>query len=170
MVRIDGQPWFVGKDACRGVGIKDHTSALRVLDESEKHCHIFETSHGLQPMTIISEAALYYVVLRSHAACRPGTVAHKFRKWVTTEVLPQIRKTGSYGGATDQYPLTLDEFKEMVRAYNVLVKISSEWRRHVIGLTGRPVVLFNQFANALKPMMQSMEAIEPPDYKASIAA
>ena len=88
---IDGEPWFVAADVCRVLGY-DHTpSALRSLDEDERGVQIMHTPSGDQEMNVINESGLYHLVLVSR---KPE--AKKFRKWVTAEVLPSIRKTGAY--------------------------------------------------------------------------
>ena len=91
VVDIDGEPWFVAADVCRVLGY-DHTpSALRSLDEDERGVQIMHTPSGNQEMNIINESGLYNLIFRSR---KPE--AKKFRKWVTAEVLPSIRKTGMY--------------------------------------------------------------------------
>ena len=96
---IDGDPWFVGVDACKALGIKDPTTSIRILDEDEKGVHTMHTPGGDQNLVIINEAGLYSLILRSR---KPEAKA--FKRWVTHEVLPSIRKHGMY--ATDE---TLDK-------------------------------------------------------------
>ena len=93
----DGDPWFVAVDVCRCLGIKQTTYAVENLDEDEKGVGSTHTLGDQQDTTIVSESGLYTIILRSRKATTPGTVQHRFRKWVTGEVLPTIRKTGSYG-------------------------------------------------------------------------
>lgn len=92
---IDGEPWFVAKDISDVLEFTDPTHALRGLEESEKGLHIVETLGGEQSMTIVSESGMYALVLRSRKS-----QAKPFRLWVTSEVLPSIRKTGVYGVTT----------------------------------------------------------------------
>lgn len=96
-----GDPWFVAADVCRVLGIGNPAMATARLDDDEiADINISDTSsNGVlqhREMTIISESGLYTLVLRSHGAVTPGSVAHRFRKWVTNEVLPCIRRTGRY--------------------------------------------------------------------------
>jgi prophage antirepressor-like protein len=91
-----GNPWFIAADVCRPIGIKNHRDAVEKLDEDEKGVAISDTLGGPQELLIVSESGLYSLVLRSHAAITPGTKAHRFRKWVTAELIPSIRKTGQY--------------------------------------------------------------------------
>lgn len=93
---IAGVPWFVVVDICRVVGIKQPTRAVEKLDQEERGYADIHTLGGVQHHLVVSESGLYTLILRSHAAMEPGTVAYRFRKWVTTELLPQIRKTGNY--------------------------------------------------------------------------
>lgn len=89
---IDGEPWFVAKDVCEVLDIQNSRDTLaKVLDEDEKGVATIYTLGGNQNMQIISESGLYHLIFVSR---KPG--ARKFRKWVTSEVLPSIRKTGMY--------------------------------------------------------------------------
>lgn len=93
---IDGAPWFVAMDVCRAIGIANHRDAVRKLDDDEKGVGSTDTLGGEQDATIISESGLYTLILRCRDAVTPGTIPYRFRKWVTGEVLPQIRRTGRY--------------------------------------------------------------------------
>ncbi|EHD2107723.1 Bro-N domain-containing protein [Salmonella enterica] len=95
-VIIDGAPWFVAMDVCRAIGIANHRDAVRKLDSDEKGVGSTDTLGGEQETTIISESGLYTLILRCRDAVTPGTIPYRFRKWVTGEVLPQIRRTGRY--------------------------------------------------------------------------
>jgi len=100
-----GNPWFVAKDVCRVLEIVDHHQAVERLDDDERgRCLISTTisnQHGdygtqMKEAVTVSESGLYTLMLRRRDAVNPGTPAHRFRKWVTGEVLPAIRKTGGY--------------------------------------------------------------------------
>ncbi|HAS1004894.1 TPA: BRO-like protein [Enterobacter cloacae] len=95
-VMVDGNPWFVAADVCSAIGIKHSASAMRTLDNDEKGVHSMHTPGGQQDFTIINESGLYTLILRCRDAVTPGTIPYRFRKWVTGEVLPQIRQTGRY--------------------------------------------------------------------------
>lgn len=88
---VDGEPWFVAKDVCDALGIENNRNATARLDEDEKGASIVRTPSGEQSMTTVNESGLYNLILQSR---KPE--AKKFRKWVTGEVLPSIRKTGRY--------------------------------------------------------------------------
>ncbi len=91
-----GLPWFVAKDVCQGIGIADVSTAVSKLDDDEKGACLTRTLGGEQEVLVVSESGLYTLILRSRQATTPGTVAHRFRKWVTSEVIPAIRQTGHY--------------------------------------------------------------------------
>ena len=86
------EPWFVAKDACDCLKITNVSQACQTLDDDEKGIYKVYTLGGSQDMMLISESGLYALIMRSN---KPE--AKVFRKWVTSEVLPSIRKTGSYG-------------------------------------------------------------------------
>lgn len=92
VVAIDGEPWFVLADLCRVLGIGEVSIVRRRLDDALCQTHpILDSLGRTQQATIVSEAGMYEVVIRSD---KPEAVA--FRRWITSEVLPSIRKTGSY--------------------------------------------------------------------------
>lgn len=93
----NGDPWFVAADVCTVLGLANARDAVSKLDEDEKGVASTDTLGGPQQATIISESGLYTIILRCREATTPGSVPHRFRKWVTAEVLPSIRKTGRYG-------------------------------------------------------------------------
>lgn len=102
-VRKDGAPWFVLKDVCGVLGIANDRNISARLDTDEKGVHLVDTLGGSQEMTVISESGLYNVILRSD---KPE--AKPFRKWVTAEVLPAIRRSGGYiAGQNDLSPAEL---------------------------------------------------------------
>ena len=91
-VEIDGEVWFVGKDVAEALGYEKPSDAVRKhVDDDDKGISKMETPSGMQNMTIINESGLYALVFGSKLDS-----AKKFKKWVTSEVLPAIRKNGSY--------------------------------------------------------------------------
>ena len=90
-VQRNGEPWFVLRDVCEVLCIGSPHKVYERLDEDEKGRSQIPTPGGLQEMSVINESGLYAVILRSD---KPE--AKPFRKWVTTEVLPSIRKNGGY--------------------------------------------------------------------------
>ncbi|PRM16250.1 hypothetical protein BV002_00494 [Haemophilus influenzae] len=97
---INNEPWFVAKDVCDAIGIDNNRKALLALDEDEKGVTLSYTLGGQQEMNIISESGMYTLILRCRDAVKKGSIPHRFRKWVTAEVLPTIRKTGKYESKT----------------------------------------------------------------------
>ena len=95
----NGEPWFVLSEVCRKLGIANARDAASRLDDDEKDgVGIADAIGRDQKTTIINESGLYSLILRSN---KPD--AKRFKKWVTSEVLPAIRKTGSYAGKTPSF-------------------------------------------------------------------
>lgn len=87
-----GNIWFVAADVCNILGLKNITMALKVLDDDEQALNTIEgLSRGNDQANFISESGLYHLIFKSRKE-----EARQFRRWVTSEVLPQIRKTGKY--------------------------------------------------------------------------
>lgn len=90
-IQKGGEPWWVLKDVCEVLGLSSPHKVFERLDEDEKGRNQIPTLGGEQEMTVVNESGLYNVILRSD---KPE--AKPFRKWVTSEVLPSIRKNGGY--------------------------------------------------------------------------
>lgn len=88
---IDDQPWFVAADVCQALAVRNNRDALSRLDDDEKGVANTDTLGGAQSVGIINESGLYSLILTSRKA-----EAKRFKKWVTAEVLPAIRKHGRY--------------------------------------------------------------------------
>ncbi len=109
LILRDGSPWFVAADALALLDV--NRSSLTALDDDEKGVHTLDTLGGEQSVTIISESGFYSLVLRSR---KPEAKAIK--RWLTHDVLPAIRKTGSYGKPTiDGNSITRMELIEIAR-------------------------------------------------------
>ncbi|MBR0222489.1 MAG: Bro-N domain-containing protein, partial [Synergistaceae bacterium] len=92
VVMKDNEPYFVAKDVCDVLELKNPADVVnKGLDDDEKGIEKIYTPGGTQNMAVINESGLYTLIMRSN---KPE--AKKFRKWVTSEVLPSIRKTGMY--------------------------------------------------------------------------
>lgn len=98
---LDGEPVMVLADLCRVLDIRNGRDVGARLSDDQKGVAQIDTPGGPQQMTVVNEAGMYEVVIRSD---KPEAAA--FRRWLTTEVLPQIRRTGTYGTAP---ALTEDE-------------------------------------------------------------
>jgi anti-repressor protein len=94
VIEHEGEPWFVAADVSRVLKIKNSRDAVARLDEDEKGVVTTDTLGGNQEVVIVNESGLYSLILTSR---KPE--AKRFKKWVTSEVLPSIRRTGSYGQA-----------------------------------------------------------------------
>ena len=100
IIARDGEPWFVLADVCQVLGTTNPSMASKGLDDDEKMTLSLTEGHsgqrgGAQSVTIVNEPGFYRIVMRSD---KP--IARKFQRWVTWEVLPSIRKTGSYSSAS----------------------------------------------------------------------
>lgn len=87
----DGEPWFIAADVCRALEVKNARDAVARLDDDEKGVVLTDTLGGQQNMTIVNEPGLYALVLGSR---KPEAKA--FKRWITHEVIPSIRKHGAY--------------------------------------------------------------------------
>ena len=114
-VQIDGEPWFVGRDVCKALGYSDIKAGTRknVDDEDKRVCPV-DTPSGEQRMTVINESGLYSLIFGSKLPS-----AKNFKKWVTSEVLPTLRKTGAYGKPV---PMTIPEQIQLLAQGNIEIK------------------------------------------------
>lgn len=116
-VEKDGLIWFVASDIAKALNYADAAQMTRILDGDEKGMHTVQTLGGSQELLVVNESGMYHAVLKSR---KPE--AKPFRKWVTSEVLPTIRKTGSYSAPYTVNPgdtLTAeqaDQLRDMLRA------------------------------------------------------
>lgn len=116
VIEIDGEVWFVGKDVASALGYKDTDKAIRNhVDNDDKKTYPAEMAGQVRHITIINESGLYSLILGSKLKS-----AKKFKHWVTSEILPSIRKHGFY--ATENF-LNHSE-QEIDSAPEVLIKIS----------------------------------------------
>lgn len=103
---IKGSPWFVAKDVCECLGITKHRDAVSRLDGNERGSVEADTLGGTQQMAAVNEYGLYSLVLSSR---KPSAKA--FKRWITHEVIPAIRKHGAYmTGETLEQALTSPDF------------------------------------------------------------
>lgn len=113
---IDDEPWFVGKDVADALGYRNSRDALvkHVDDEDKNTVANRDGNKGNPNIVIINESGLYSLIFSSKLES-----AKKFKRWVTSEVLPSIRKTGRYEIGTQEYmptrPLTTDDYAEAAR-------------------------------------------------------
>ena len=111
IIQIHGQPWFVGKDVCTLFGDKNHNRSLSRVSDDDKQMVTLDTKGGKQKMVAVNEAGLYTLLLGMYPqkANKDGLPyaypqhiqeriekMNQFRRWVTHEVLPSLRKRGTY--------------------------------------------------------------------------
>lgn len=87
----DGEAWFVASDVAKILGYRNAADMTRNLDDDEKGTHNVRTPGGNQDMTTVNESGLYHAIFSSRRS-----EAKEFRRWVTWDVLPEIRRTGTY--------------------------------------------------------------------------
>ncbi len=118
-VEIDGEPWLVGKDVAVALGYSNPRKALADhVDKEDKGVTKCDTPSGPQQMTIINESGLYSLILSSKL---PG--AKKFKRWVTSEVLPSIRKTGGYSvPSAEDAPASKKDLADLTAAIQLLTE------------------------------------------------
>ncbi|WP_256245988.1 BRO family protein [Pseudomonas sp. NBRC 111121] len=103
---IAGEPWFVAADVCRVLEVGNTTQAVQALDEDERSMFNIGRQGNAN---LVNESGLYTLILRSRDAVKKGSKPHAFRKWVTAEVLPSIRKAGLYDDKQAKMPTLIDE-------------------------------------------------------------
>lgn len=117
-ILIDGEPWFVAADVCKALELEKTNRALSRLDDDEKGAHSVSTPGGRQRMSIISESGFYSLILGSR---KPE--ARAFKRWITHEVIPSIRKHGAYMtdsllDALEAHPEAVPEYLNRLRSEN----------------------------------------------------
>lgn len=140
----DGEPWLVGKDVAEILEYKDTAKAIRThVDADDKGVSILDTPGGKQKITVINESGLYGLVLSSKMP-----KAKEFRRWVTSRVLPTIRRTGGYVANEDMFvenylPFLDEPYQNLFRLQMTAINKLNERIRH-----DQPLVEFaNQVSN-----------------------
>ena len=145
-IEKDGEPWFVGKDVAAALGYEKPTDAVRKhVDVEDRGISKMETPSGAQETTIINESGLYSLVLSSKLP-----TAKKFKRWVTSEVIPSIRKHGGY--------LTPDKLEEVLLKPDTLIQLAQnlkaeQEKRRALEVKmeeQKPKVLFAESVEAAK--------------------
>lgn len=122
-VTIDDEPWFAGKDVATALGYSNTKDALaRHVDTDDKRGSRITTPSGTQEMTIINESGLYSLILSSKLPA-----AKKFKRWVTSEVLPAIRKTGGYIPHDEE----MSDAEIMAKAFQISQRTIEEQHRKI---------------------------------------
>lgn len=125
-VTIEEEPWFVGKDVAVALGYESPRAAVsKKVDPEDKGVSEMETPSGKQQMTIINESGLYALIFGSKLES-----AKRFKHWVTHDVLPAIRKTGSYSIIPKARALTTDDY---MKAAQLAATCRNERLPYVLG-------------------------------------
>lgn len=115
-VEIEGEPWFVGKDVAEILGYKDTSDAIKKhVDNEDKLTRRFADSGQNRDMYIINESGLYSLIMSSKLS-----TAKKFKRWVTSEVLPAIRKHGAY--------MTPKTIEEVLLNPDTIIQLATNWK------------------------------------------
>lgn len=123
---IEEEPWFVGKDVAVALGYNNPRDALRKhIEDEDKGVSQIATPSGEQTMTIINESGLYALIFGSKLES-----AKRFKHWVTHDVLPAIRKTGSYSIIPKARALTTDDY---MKAAQLAATCRNERLPYVLG-------------------------------------
>ena len=125
-IMIENEPWWIGKDIAEALAYKNTRDALvRHVDEEDRGVAKHDTLGGAQDLTIINESGLYSLVLSSKLPS-----AKKFKRWITSEVLPALRKTGRYGAAERR----MSDREESVRAAELISSCAPERLVYVLSI------------------------------------
>lgn len=157
-IEKDGEPWFVGKDVAMALGYSNTRDALsRHVDVEDKGVVNHDTPSGIQKMTIINESGLYSLILSSKLES-----AKRFKRWVTSEVLPCIRKHGGYIVGQENMP------KEVLLAHAVLEsqKIIEENAREIAKLHNECSLLNDQVEHSQEIIDAFSKNITPSEKRA----
>nr|DAF50066.1 MAG TPA: repressor domain protein [Siphoviridae sp. ctzyE57] len=110
---INGEPWFVAADVCKALDLNNNRMAIERLDVDEKGVSSIDTPGGKQELTIVNEPGLYALVLGSR---KPEAKA--FKRWITHDVIPTIRKHGAY--------MTPEKVEEILLNPDTIIKLATE--------------------------------------------
>ena len=123
VVNVAGEPWFVGKDVAEALGYEVSRNAIaQHVDDEDKLTHQISASGQNRNMTIINESGLYSLIMSSKLP-----QAKSFKRWVTSEVLPAIRKAGSYTAPKQESKSKAIDLE--IRLNNSKARMASEYRR-----------------------------------------
>lgn len=186
VIMLGDDPWWVAADIAKVLGYSEAAAMTRSLDDDEKGLHNVQTLGGDQQLTIISESGLFAAILKSRRA-----EAKRFRRWVTGEVLPAIRRTGSYTlfDTPPQLPSPAIEDADLGKlnaAIGIMREARQVWGREEcraiwikIGLPA-PIVegISDQLVNRVRVLTAERESLQlgelvaalgmPPDTRSSI--
>ena len=153
-----GQPWFVASDVCAALELPDTHKAIARLDDDEKGRNSIPTPGGQQDMSVVNESGLYNLVLgsRKHEAKR-------FKRWITHDVLPSIRKTGSYASGTSVAALpspTQDRVSSLLLIGEAVAKVPGV--KHGIAMAATLTCIHENTGLSMETMRRALPANDEP--------
>ena len=137
----NGEPWFVGKDICNVLDIKDTWNAMQRLPDFMRGTDTISTLGGPQEMTIINEAGLYKLAFTSRKE-----EAEKFTDWVATEVIPSIRQHGAY--------MTPETIEKVLADPDTIIQLATRLKVHQAEIAAK-----NNYIAALEPKAEFFDAV-----------
>lgn len=161
-VTINGEPWFVASDVCKALGIANNRDAVARLDEDEKGVALTDTLGGAQNLTTVNEPGLYALVLSSR---KPEAKA--FKRWITHEVIPDIRQYGMYAtndfldkalGNPDNWIRMLTEYSA-VKKENETLKLKDVEQKEIIETQNNQITLMKPKASYYDLVLQTKNAV-----------
>ena len=142
-VTKDGEPWFVAADVCRALEV-DPTATRRLDDDEKNTLRLTQGTSGNPNVTIVNEPGLYSLVLGSR---KPE--AKNFKRWITHEVIPSIRKTGSYSIQEPETPAQLRAKAMMINAktrlFNAAMKAVDRFQMSPVALEALGIPMIEEF-------------------------
>ena len=153
-----GQPWFVAADVCAALELPDTHKAIARLDDDEKGRNSIPTPGGQQDMSVVNESGLYNLVLGSR---KPE--AKRFKRWITHEVLPSIRKTGAYASATSVAVLpspTQDRVSSLLLIGEAVAKVPGV--KHGIAMAATLTCIHENTGLSIETMRRALPANDEP--------
>ena len=153
-----GQPWFVAADVCAALELPETHKAIARLDDDEKGRNSIPTPGGQQEMSVVNESGLYSLVLGSR---KPE--AKRFKRWITHEVLPSIRKTGSYTSTTSVAALpspTQDRVSSLLLIGEAVARVPGV--KHGIAMAATLTCIFENTGLSMETMRRALPANDEP--------
>jgi prophage antirepressor-like protein len=153
-----GQPWFVAADVCAALELPETHKAIARLDDDEKGRNSIPTPGGQQEMSVVNESGLYNLVLGSR---KPE--AKRFKRWITHEVLPSIRKTGSYASAMSVAALpspTQDRVSSLLLIGEAVAKVPGV--KHGIAMAATLTCIHENTGLSMETMRRALPANDEP--------
>lgn len=148
---IDGEPWFVGNDCAKALGYKNlYNGVNKNVDEEDRRVSPVGSASGIQPTTLINESGLYSLIFGSKLES-----AKRFKKWVTSEVLPSIRRTGNYG-----LPRLSDDPLELLEVHYQAIKQVNDKAEQALTSVEVLENRFNKFEDELPVTGADMDDIQ----------